>query len=311
MSPERSEDAWVAAVARRFPRSPRVRVGIGHDTATVAFDGRDVVLKIDTVIDGVDLRLAACGPVLAGRKALAVPVSDLAASGAVPRAAVVSAVLPRDVEFPTFDGLAEGLAAMAAEVGCDVVGGDTSVADGPLVLSVAVVGEPGPHGLATRGGARAGMTISTTGPLGGSILGRHLTFRPRLSEAQALLAHHVPAAMMDLSDGIAADLPRLCAASGVGAYVQAAALPVHPDVARLADGRPAWEHALSDGEDFELLLAHAPLAADVVAVLARAGVTLHAVGRTTDRAGVLELEVDGAVRPWPRGGYDHLRRAGG
>lgn len=307
VEPARDEDAWIGAIARRFPAGPRVRVGLGHDAAVVAFDGRDVVLKTDTVIDGVDFRLAACGPRAAARKALAVTVSDLAAMAALPRACVVSAVLPRGVDFATFDALAAGFEDGARETGCEVVGGDTSVADAPLVLTVAAIGEPGPHGFVTRAGAQPGMELSVTGPLGGSILGRHLTFAPRVREAQVLASLGVPAAMMDLSDGLSTDLPRLAARSGVGAEVDAAALPVHADVLRLADGVAPWRHALDDGEDFELLVAHRPLAADVRAALAAAGVTLHRVGRVTEAADGVTLREGGRVAPLRRGGYDHLR----
>ena len=308
MPPERSEDAWIRAVAARFPASSRVKAGIGHDAAVVAFDGRDVVLKTDTVVDGVDFVLADCGPEAAGRKALCVAVSDLAAVGALPRAAVVSVVLPRGASFETYDGLARGLAAAAAETGCEVVGGDTSAADGPLVVAVAVVGEPHPRGAALRSGGRPGDALSVTGPLGGSILGRHLSFRPRLRESRALMDLGVPHAMMDVSDGLLADLPRLCAMSSCGADVVAEDVPVHEDVARLPpDGKTALEHALGDGEDFELLVAHAPLEAAGQAALASAGVTLHRIGTLTAARGALRLVVSGQRRPWPKGGWDHLR----
>jgi thiamine-monophosphate kinase len=306
----RSEDAWIGAISKRFPAGPRVRVGIGHDAAVVAFDGRDVVLKTDTVIDGVDFRLAECGPRLAGRKALAVVVSDFAAMGAVPRACVVSTVLPRGIDFATFDGLAEGLAGAASEFGCDVVGGDTSVADGPLFLAVAAVGEPGPHGTVTRSGAKPGMRLSVTGPLGGSILGRHLRFAPRLRESHVLLALGIPKAMMDLSDGLSTDLPRLCAMSGVGAVLDADRIPAHDDARRMADGVSALEHACNDGEDFELLLAHEPLTDAQRRGLAAEGVTLVDIGAVTAERGVVAIDASSGRKPLVARGYDHLAPRG-
>ena len=308
MPPDRSEDAWIAAVATHFRASPRVLAGIGHDAAVVRFDRAGVVLKIDTVIDGIDFVLASCGPEAAGRKALAVTVSDLAAVGATPRAAVVSVVLPRGAPFEIFDGLARGLAAGALEFGCDLVGGDTSVAEAPLVVTVALVGEPHAGGFVLRSGGAPGDTLSVTGPLGGSILGRHLTFSPRLAASRALMDRRVPHAMMDLSDGLLADLPRLAGQSGCGAEISAEAVPIHPDVARLAtDGRSPLDHALGDGEDFELLLAHAPLDAATLADLSAAGVVLHAIGTLTSRGGTIDLLRSGVRTPWPVGGFDHLR----
>jgi thiamine-monophosphate kinase len=306
----RDEDAWIAAVSRRFGASPRVLLGPGHDAAVVAFDGREVVLKTDTVVDGVDFRLEACGPRAAGRKALAVTASDLAAMAATPRACVVSAVLPPGVTFETFDGIAAGLADAAEETGCEVVGGDTSVAPGPLVITVSAIGEPGPAGVVGRRGARPGDALSVTGALGGSILGRHLTFRPRLAEAQVLASERIPRAMMDLSDGLSTDLPRLCAMSGVGADVEAARVPIHPDAVRAGGARSPLEHALHDGEDFELLLAHAPLEVEALAALAARGVTLHRIGTVTAAAGEVRLLRDGRATPLERGGYDHLARTG-
>jgi len=307
--PSRDEDAWIGAVARRFPATPRVRVGLGHDAAVVRFDGRDVVLKTDTVIDGVDFRLAACGPAAAARKAVAVTVSDLAAMAATPRACVVSVVLPRGADFALFDGLARGLARGARAFGCTVVGGDTSVADGPLVLTVSAIGEPGPFGILTRAGARPGDVLSVTGRLGGSLLGRHLTFRPRVREAQVLARLGVPVAMMDLSDGLSTDLRRLCRASGCGAEVDASAVPVHRDAVRSGGPRTPLEHALHDGEDFELLLSHRPLSVRTRAALRRARVDLLPIGRVVAASAGVTIVSAGASTPLRPGGYDHLARA--
>jgi thiamine-monophosphate kinase len=310
---ERSEDAWIAAIARRFPPSPRLLAGIGDDDALLRLDGSRVVLKTDTVIDGVDAEVARCGPAAFARKGVAVTMSDLAAAGATPRAILVSVVLPRTVDFAFFDGLAEGIAAAAREFDLAVAGGDTSTAKGPLVLTVAAIGEPSPAGFARRSGGRPGDALSVTGALGGSILGRHLTFAPRLKEGRALVERGVAHAMMDLSDGLCADLPRLCAASGCGAIVEAASVPIHPDVARLpADGRNPldWtplDHALKDGEDFELLVAHAPLSDARLRDLEAAGVALRRIGALRPAPeGLVLRRADGDV-PFPAGGYDHLR----
>lgn len=305
--PDRSEDAWIGEIRRRFTADARVKVGIGHDAAVVGLDGRDVVVKTDTVVDGVDFRLSECGPEAAARKALAVNVSDLAAMAAIPRACVVSSVLPRDVSFDLFDGLARGLAKAADEFGLSVVGGDTTVADGPLVITVALIGEPGPWGTVTRAGAKPGDWLSVTGPLGGSILGRHLTFSPRVRESHALAALHVPHAMMDLSDGLAADVPRLCLASGVGADLVAEWIPVHDDARRAGGSKTPFDRALTDGEDFELLLAHAPLTEEVANALRDRDVILHRIGTVTPYACLVRLVNGGVATDLPRGGYDHLR----
>jgi thiamine-monophosphate kinase len=305
-TPARNEDAWLAEAFARLVPGPRVRLGMGHDAAVLRHDGRDVVLKTDTVVDGVDFVLAACGPAAAARKAVAVTLSDLAAVGAVPRALLVSAILPRGVTFETFAAIARGLLAAAAEFGADLVGGDTSVADAPLSLSVFATGDLRDGGPVGRSGAKPGQVLSVTGPLGGSIFGRHLTFSPRFDASAALLARRVPSAMMDLSDGLSRDLPRICRASGVGADVDPAAIPIHDDVRRHRDGRSPLEHALHDGEDFELLLAHDPLPPSVEAELLALRVRLHAIGVVTATPGAVRLvHPDGPIPLVPQG-FDHL-----
>lgn len=285
-----------------------VRVGPGHDTAAFDVDGATTVVTTDVLVEGVHFRWDSATPELVARKALAVNVSDLAAAAAVPVGFVVGGVFPRPADPELFGALAEGFAKAAQEMQCPCIGGDTNTVEGPLVLAVTAFGRTGPMGVLTRAGATPGMQLSVTGALGGSLLGRHLRFTPRVSEAQALAQHAVPAAMMDLSDGLAKDLPRLCRASGVGAVVRADAVPCHDDAHASAatSGRTPLDHALGDGEDFELLVAHAPLEASVVGALAEHGVTLHAIGEIVPAEEGLRLVQDGTPRAWPAGGYDHV-----
>lgn len=312
--PTRGEDEWIAELSARLghvrPRGggPALRLGIGHDCAALDLEGGPAVVTTDVLIDGVHFHLSECGPAAAAGKALHVNLSDLAAAGAVPVAWFLGLVLPRGAPAALRAGLVDGFVAAAEREGVPLAGGDTNVADGPLVLAVTAVGRPGPMGVVTRAGARVGDVLSVTGPLGGSLLGRHLTFRPRLDASAALTAARVPHAMLDLSDGLSRDLPRLCQASGVGARVEAACVPVHADALALSrDGRSPLEHALDDGEDFELLLAHAPLAPAVEAQLLAAGVRLHALGRVvTQREGLRLCDPRGSVPLVPRG-YDHFQ----
>jgi thiamine-monophosphate kinase len=139
-----------------------------------------------------------------------------------------------------------------------VVGGDTNTWDGPLVISVTLLGEETGRGPVTRRGARQGDWLMVTGTLGGSIRGKHLDFRPRVREAQRLHELVELHAMIDISDGLAADLGHLCDESGCGAALRAAAIPISAEAQRLNDGTPPLHHALGDGEDFELLFAVAP-----------------------------------------------------
>jgi thiamine-monophosphate kinase len=213
------------------------------------------------LLEGVhfDLRTASAEHV--GRKALAVNLSDIAAMAGRPTACVVSLALPRTGGLPLAEGVSAGIAALAAEFGVAVAGGDTNAWDGPLIVNVAVVGEPHPRGSVRRSGAKSGDFIYVTGRLGGSLQGRHLTFTPRVAAAAELHARFGLHAMIDLSDGLASDLRHILAESGVGAVLDRDALPVHDDAVGLGKGAPPWERALSDGEDFELCFTLPPAAA--------------------------------------------------
>jgi thiamine-monophosphate kinase len=306
--PTSGEDAWVAELAARLGRPGAFPVGIGHDCAALDLGGQAAVVSTDVLVDGVHFRWSECGPEAAAGKALRVNLSDLAAAAAHPVAWFLGLVLPRSAGPDLRAGLLAGFAQAAREHGVPCAGGDTNVSDGPLVLAITVIGRPGPMGVVTRRGARVGDVLSVTGPLGGSLAGgRHLVFRPRLAEALALARLAVPHAMMDLSDGLSRDLPRLCRASGVGARIEAARVPLHADAAAQGDAaRSPLEHALDDGEDFELLLAHGDLTPATQRALSEAGVTLHAVGRVVRQIeGVRLTGAHGSVPLAPRG-FDHL-----
>lgn len=303
----RSEDEWVAALSARLAPGGVAGVGIGHDCAALDLGGQPAIVATDVLVDGVHFRLAECGARQAASKALRVNLSDLAAAASLPVAWFLGLVLPQAAPPGLQEELLEGFAEASRTFGVPCAGGDTNVAAGPLTLAVTVVGRPGPMGMLTRSGARVGDVLSVTGPLGGSLLGRHLRAEPRVREAQALAALRVPHAMMDVSDGLSRDLPRLCLASGVGARLHAARVPVHADALRAADGRrSALEHALDDGEDFELLVAHAPLEAATQARLAAEGVHLHPIGEVVAQSlGVRLCDAHGSVPLTPRG-FDHL-----
>jgi thiamine-monophosphate kinase len=139
----------------------------------------------------------------------------------------------------------------AGAVDTQIVGGDTGSWTGPTAVSVTVIGRSAGVTPVTRGGARVGDFLHVTGPLGGSIVGRHLTFTPRLSLGRQLGAGRVATAMIDLSDGLSRDLSHVCRASGVGAIVETSRVPIHDDARQLPGD--ALGHALHDGEDYELL----------------------------------------------------------
>lgn len=254
----------------RLPSHPRLHVGPGDDAAVVRLaHGTALVVTSDLVSDGVDFELGRVSPRRIGHKALAVNLSDLAAMAARPVTAIVSLLLPREGADKLARELYEGILPLAAAHGISIAGGDTNTWDGKLAISITAMGETTKRGSLLRSGAQPGDRILVTGQFGGSILGRHLDVEPRVQEALRLHANHELHAGIDCSDGLAHDLWHLCQASGCGAVVNLDQIPIADAAHQLAQDQPgqgsALEHALRDGEDFELILAvPAPVAADLI-----------------------------------------------
>lgn len=263
-----SEFAFIDWLRQRTPAASRVLLGPGDDTAAVSMSAQPALITTDMLLEGSCFLLegsaiqipgiAPASPRRIGRKAMAVNLSDIAAMAGHPVAAVVSVGLPKRGGRLLAEELYLGLREMADAFATPIVGGDTNSWDGPLVISVTLFGEPGPGGIIRRAGATPGDRLYVTGPLGGSILGKHLDFTPRIQEALALASRVRLKAMIDLSDGLAADLAKLCAESQCGAVLRADAIPLSAAAQTMRDGRSPLEHALGDGEDFELLFAVSP-----------------------------------------------------
>ena len=248
------ENRLIARLARLLPSGAGVIAGVGDDCAVVRTGRRDpfdLLLTSDPVIEGV--HFAAGAPAAGiGHKAIGRVLSDIAAMGGEPLWALIDLVAPARTPVARIESVYRGATRLARKAGLTIVGGDTAC--GPaLELHVFAVGRV-PRGRAVlRSGARPGDTIYVTGTLGGSGAGRHLRFAPRLAEGKWLRERGFVSSMMDLSDGLATDLPRLITASGVGAGLVAGRIPVSPAARRAAGRKTPLEHALGDGEDFELL----------------------------------------------------------
>jgi thiamine-monophosphate kinase len=302
------EFAFIDWVRRRTPQDPRVLVGPGDDTAVLGLPaGVPVLVTTDMLLEGSCFRLAEAGPRLVGRKAIAVNLSDIAAMAGWPTGAVVSVGLPREGGRALGEELYVGMREIADAFGTPIVGGDTNSWDGPLVISVTLIGLASERGPVLRSGAQPGDWLLITGPLGGSILGKHLTFTPRVREALALHAAAPLHALIDISDGLAADVNHICEESGCGAVLRGQAIPIAPDALRLTDGRSPLQHALGDGEDFELAFAVAPEdGAKLLRTQPVAGITLTHIGEFVDKG--LWLEEGGKRRRLEPAGYVHELR---
>ncbi len=243
---------WIRSVT---PRARGVLVGIGDDCATLRLRSKRCLLKIDQLVEGLHFDCRSATPAQIGRKSVARPLSDIAAMTGTPRAVVVSVLLRPSFKPDQIRRMYLGMRDMAGKFGAQIVGGDIAVGGDRLVISVSILGESNPRGDALRSGAKPGDAIFVTGDLGGSILGKHLNFTPRIREALEL-AKTVPLhAMIDISDGLAADLQHILDESRVGGVLHAASLPISNAAKRLAakTKRSPLDHVLNDGEDYELL----------------------------------------------------------
>lgn len=243
---ELGEDRLVARLCEGLPLGTDVVVGTGDDCAVVGTGEVLTLLKTDAVVEGVHF-LAEEKARRVGWKAVARVLSDFAAMGGVPGELLVTLAMGPRVALSWVEDLYRGMQDCLAKHGGAIVGGETtSLPEGASTLiSVAGRGMVHREDLVTRSGGQVGDAIYVTGRLGGSLRGKHLDFTPRLAEARWLVRHHVITAMMDLSDGLAQDLPRLARMSGVGFELDHDTIPRNEAV-EVAE-------ALGDGEDYELL----------------------------------------------------------
>ena len=331
-----TEDELLATLRRVFSGDhPGVRLGIGDDAAVVDTREGQAVLTADILVEGVHYDRTLISPRDLGAKAIVVNVSDVAAMGASPRFALLSVALPPDADAAWVVELEGGVRAACDEYALTMVGGDLS--SGPVaVVSVAVMGEVAPGRYVTRSGARPGDRVVVTGTLGASAGGLALARASGSAARRALLsaagrslmeAHVRPVArvgegrtlavsgataMMDVSDGLAIDLGRICAASGVGARLRTADVPVAPELIEVREilGVDPLELALGGGEDYELLatLPAARVAEAAAALDERFGCRLTEIGEIMDGDGLTAVEADGRDRPLEAKGWDHLAR---
>jgi thiamine-monophosphate kinase len=299
---------FIRWLGEHLPRHPRLTVGPGDDAAVLAA-GRDPrsVVTVDLLTDTVDFDLARVDASRVGRKALAVNLSDLAAMAARPLAAVVALALPRTDALSLAKRLYEGLIPLAEQYDVAIAGGDTNTWDGPLVISVTAIGEVMPSGPLVRSGARPGDAIVVTGRFGGSILGHHLDFEPRVNEALWLASHSRLHAGIDSSDGLSLDTWRLAEASGCGAELDCGRIPIAEAAFEMAtrDGVTPLDHALGDGEDFELILAVPQDAAVELVASQPLACGLSIVGKFVAEAGLWVLDETGSRRPFTPRGFEH------
>ncbi len=321
-----TEDQLIAAIRRVLSGGgPEVIVGPGDDAAVVRSGSGELVLTTDAMVDGIHFRTDLTTPRDLGYKAIAVNVSDVAAMAASPRFALCALTLPEQTDAGWVVELAGGMRECCDEFALSLVGGNLSRGD-ELSIVATVTGEVLPGRAVRRDGARPRDRGVITGSLGGSAAGLRLASQrswsdderdalrhymrptPRVGEA-GLLAGHGVTSMMDVSDGLAIDLSRLCEASGTGARLEIARLPIHPAATRA--------EAIGGGEDYELLatLPDARAVEEAGSELREAfGVSLSDIGAIIEArsdGGLVAVDEDGIDGPLMTEGmiegWDHFR----
>jgi len=249
------EDRLLARLLPSLSIHHGVIAGAGDDCAvTKPPRGKNLLLlKTDCVVEKIHFD-ATTDPVLVGWKAMMRPLSDFAAMSGGPQFALITLVVSPQRSSQWVKKIYRGLNCAAARFGVSVVGGETSSTRGPAVISVSVSGFVEKNRWVSRNGGKAGDDLFVTGRLGGSLRGKHLWFVPRIEESRWLTKNFSIRAMIDLSDGLGADLPRLARASKVGFQINMEDLPLNRGA--------KIDNAISDGEDYELLFAISPRDSD-------------------------------------------------
>lgn len=289
----------------------QVVAGIGDDAAVIKVDGPKLILfTTDSLIEDVHFTHPALTPYQIGWKALAVNLSDIAAMGGVPKHSLVSIGLPPQTSVDFVDSLYQGIKDLSNKFKVNIVGGDT-VSSPQLVINISLLGEVEEEYLALRSGAKAGDKVLVTGDLGGSAAHRlakkHLPPQPRVEEGRAIVKRLRPTSMIDISDGLASDLRRICESSQVGANIWLEKIPVSEKTRQMSKqlGEDFVRLALEGGEDYELLFTVPPQR--LPELMSEMDVSLTVIGEITDqKERLLLIDKEGKPHPLESKGYEHF-----
>jgi thiamine-monophosphate kinase len=310
----------------------RVLLGVGDDAAVLKQDGDKLLLATtDALIEGVHFLLATTTPEELGFKAVSINVSDIAAMGGLPTAALLALALPKEIEVEWVKRLYQGIKRACDLYQVSLVGGDTVASKAGIMLTLTVLGETEPEYLTPRSGARPGDLIGVTGCLGGSAAGlealsrglgkelegvqeavkRHLEPKARLRAARSLVKTGKVHALNDISDGLVSEIIEIIEASGVGAVLSGPDIPVNQSAVQVAryTGHNPLEWALYGGEEYELVFSFSPGAErEIEAVLAGVDCRFSIIGEILDKKAKRTIRfAEGDVQPLQALGYNHFR----
>ena len=322
------ENQFLTWLLPQLTSNHRLEVPPGDDAAVLRQPGnKRSVVTTDLLTESVDFRFAesnddkafppAASAHQVGRKAIAVSLSDLAAMAATPEAVFVSVALPRLGGRRLAEEIFNGIQEEVNTFNVVLAGGDTNAWDGPVVINVTAIGSVAPQKCWRRDTARPDDLLIVTGPLGGSLLGRHLSVIPRCREALAIASRYPVNAALDISDGLAIDCGKMLVASKVGGIIDLEAVPIHPDANSLSKSPYSnklspLEHAMQDGEDFELLLsvpqeaAQALVGNDPRSLVPGTTMQPRIIGRVTKNPDFYYRTPDGRTNRLEPKGFEHV-----
>ncbi|MFQ5597861.1 MAG: thiamine-phosphate kinase [Nitrospiria bacterium] len=320
---------FIKRVQKRFPPTKGIPLGMGDDAAAVSSPaGKLTLLTTDTLVEHVHFERSFSSFAHIGYKALAVNLSDIAAMGGTPRYFLVSLGVSGQTEMSDMDQLYRGIAKGAKEAGVDLVGGNTALSENHFFLTITLVGEVSKNEVLCRSGANEGDALFVTGVLGDAaaglsllenkqpgadskLTGRYRRPRARVSEGRLLAKARIPSAMIDISDGLTADLAHLTKQSNVGAEIGVAAIPISRSLRRysLQTGCDPLKFALYGGEDYELLFSVPPHKISKLKKYVQNGL-IQAVQIGTivsHKKGLVLRQAGGGAQKIKPSGYDHFR----
>jgi thiamine-monophosphate kinase len=285
--------------------STKFPIGIGDDMAHVKpSKNSSVLITTDMLLDGIHFDTKKDTLEQIGYKSMAASLSDCAAMATIPLAAVVAVALPKDFDAAKLKKLHKGILIAAKKYNCPLIGGDMTSWTNPLAVSVAMLSKPAETKPIKRSTAKVGDVICVTGTLGGSIIKKHLKFKPRIQEA-LVIAKAGANAMIDISDGLSTDLNHICRLSKKGAIIEADKIPISADAKKSSN---PLKSALNDGEDFELLFTIPPECFARLKKQWHFNVKFTAIGSIIAGQMVKIKMPNGKIVKLLARGYDHLIR---
>lgn len=285
-------------------------IGIGDDCSSIKIDHDNLYLiTTDMLVEGTHFELKKHTPREIGKKSIACSISDVAAMGCPAAYAVISICFPLNLKTKFAKELFLGMKETADEYNIKIIGGDTVSGKKLLVINVAMFGRNDGLRPVTRSGAKVNDAIMVTGTLGGSILRKHISFKPRLKEGQILNKRFNINSMIDVSDGLAADLNHILEESGRGAILYEDKIPISADAKKLArkTGLRALHHALHDGEDYELLFTLSNKESERLLASRPLSIRVTKIGHIKKPHGILMQDSGGKLRKIKPIGYKHFK----